>query len=148
MFLGNIPTRLVVLLGMVVASLIAIALAQPSWSSGAWALCHQFVVALIAGAIVFGGLLAVVLLVIEIFSPGQHVLSWQEMTWHAAGLLFGVLLVALAPSLSSIVPPGGFSVTAHVASFVGDLGRLLGAGLVVYNSYRMARDLIRRTGGN
>lgn len=143
----NRASRLIVLLGTLIASLIAIALSQPTWASGAWALFQQFVAALIGGAIVFGGLLAVVLLVIEVFSPGQHLLSWQETSRHAAGLVFGVLLVILSPSLAGVIPAGDFSVTAHAASFVSNLAELLGTGLVVYNSYRLARDFIRRTAG-
>lgn len=149
MHLGNIPTRLVVLLGTLVASLAAIALAQPSWASGAWAVFDQLVAALLGGAIVFGALLAIVLLVIEVFWPGERVLSWQGVAWLAAAQLFGVSLVMLAPHLSSVIPPNvTSSILTDVAGFVSNVGRLLGVGLIVYNSYRLAREFIRRTAGD
>lgn len=142
----TIPTRVAVLLVTIVASLAAMALAQPSWPSGVWAVLEQLITAIVAGTVVFGALLAVVVLIIEVFWPGEKVSSWQGVAWLAAGLLFGVLLVTLAPYLPSVIPATvSSSVLTGAANFVANISQLLGVGLVVYYSYRVARDFIRRT---
>lgn len=142
----SMPTRIAVLLVATVASLAAIALSQPSWPSGVWGVLDQLVTSIVGGAVVFGALLAAVLLLIESFWPGDGSASWQELARTAVGLAFGIVLVRLAPHLSDAIPwTVRSNALSDVATFVSNIGRLLGVGLVVHSSYRLARDYIRRT---
>lgn len=140
------PTRIAVLLAVTITSLAVIALSPPSWPTGAWGVFVQLVTSILAGAVVFGALFAIILLVMELISPGERVSSWQELAWPAAGLVLGVILVTLSPQLGSTLPGAfRFDVLRNITHLVSNLSQLGGMGLIVHSAYRLTREYIRRT---